>query len=349
MACPFSARRPVLSQPAMRWLRSHKFRELTEWRSERPSWLSTVALLTRLPAYATRASTSAHAVSQLSKPVCGKCRGGVAILAPATFRPPGPERFRLSHAHRPSPHARGPPLVALSAGAMLRRQVSRPRSSTVGPGAHRPIGRPRGARAGRSFLVTPRPSPALLTQPDMFASMGSATPHCGGANVPSCRPRPLTAACYDDLLARVVVGVDGFETHTGDLHAIGWVPEDRRAAACEAAEKDQIAALPLRRTTLSRLHAPGVGKLEPFGQTTARVVWGPAGRWNGPTSESAARAPPRLATPVSWQIACSTDKSLNPSAERAPAGVDADMTMSGVCEVTFPGLSLSSVEVRDAP
>ncbi len=39
-------------------------------------------------------------------------------------------------------------------------------------------------------------------------------------------------------------------------------------------------------------------------------------RWNGPTSEAAPEALPRLATPVSWQIAFDTEKSVKATAER---------------------------------
>ena len=83
-------------------------------------------------------------------------------------------------------------------------------------------------------------------------------------------------------------------------------------------------------------HSPGLprGRLCPRrgeGRRGGRQIRGSwrGQRWNGRRSVADFEASPGRATPVSWQMVRSTEKSSNGSAERAPAGVDADITMSG--------------------
>lgn len=79
----------------------------------------------------------------------------------------------------------------------------------------------------------------LLTEPATFARYGLGSPALWWDDYAIFTTEAAYAASHDDLAARIFVGVGGLENPAGDLHAIRWMPEDKRAAAYEAAAQDQ--------------------------------------------------------------------------------------------------------------
>lgn len=79
----------------------------------------------------------------------------------------------------------------------------------------------------------------LLTEPATFACYGLGSPALWWDDYAIFTTEAAYAASHDDLAARIFVGVGGLENPAGDLHAIRWMPAEKRTAAFEAAAQDQ--------------------------------------------------------------------------------------------------------------
>jgi predicted alpha/beta superfamily hydrolase len=105
---------------------------------------------------------------------------------------------------------------------------------------------------------------ALLTKPETFAGYGIGSPAYWWGDRAIVKAESQYAEAHDDLPARVFIGIGAMENPAGDLHAIKWLPEEKRPAAyaeAEADTTDMVADAALLASRLDRRHYPSL-KLE---------------------------------------------------------------------------------------
>lgn len=101
----------------------------------------------------------------------------------------------------------------------------------------------------------------LLTKPHAFRRYGVGSPSYWWGDRAILGTESEYAATHDDLPARVFIGIGGMENPAGDLHAVKWLAEEKRAAAYAAAEADttdMVADAALLASRLERRHYPSL-------------------------------------------------------------------------------------------
>jgi hypothetical protein len=104
----------------------------------------------------------------------------------------------------------------------------------------------------------------LFTKPEAFSAYGIGSPSVWWGGRAVLETESQYAMNHDDLPARVFIGIGGMENPAGDLHAIKWLPEEKRPAAYQEAEADtvdMVADTAVLASRLERRHYPGL-KLE---------------------------------------------------------------------------------------